>query len=97
MLCVPMWVDEQQLGSVSLYATAASGFTASDELLAQPFATQAALVLADASRTEQLRRAMATRDSIGQAKGILMERPHHCGPGFHGAFRVLAAHQPEVG
>jgi GAF domain-containing protein len=76
MLCVPMWVDEQQLGSVSLYATATSGFTASDEFLAQLFATQAALVLADASRTEQLRQAMATRDSIGQAKGILMERHH---------------------
>jgi GAF domain-containing protein len=76
MLCVPLWVDEQQLGSVSLYATAASGFTATDEFLARLFATQAALVLADASRTEQLRQAIATRDSIGQAKGILMERHH---------------------
>lgn len=73
-LCVPLWVDEQQLGSVSLFATVASGFTASDEVLARLFGTQAALVLADASRAEQLRQAMATRDSIGQAKGILMER-----------------------
>jgi GAF domain-containing protein len=74
VLCVPLWVDEQQLGSVSLHATAASGFTATDEVLAGLFGTQAALVLADASRAEQLRQAMATRDSIGQAKGILMER-----------------------
>ena len=74
VLCVPMWVDEQQLGSVSLYSTAVSGFTATDEVLARLFGTQAALVLADASRAEQLRQAMVTRDRIGQAKGILMER-----------------------
>jgi len=74
VMCVPMWVDEQQLGSVSLCATAAFSFTGSDEVLGRLFGTQAALVLADASRAEQLRQAMATRDSIGQAKGILMER-----------------------
>ena len=70
-----MWVDEQQLGAVSLYSTAVSGFTATDdEVLARLFGTQAGAVLADASRAEQLRQAMVTRDRIGQAKGILMER-----------------------
>jgi len=37
-------------------------------------ATLAALALADALRAEQMRAAVISRDLIGQAKGILMER-----------------------
>jgi GAF domain-containing protein len=74
MLCVPLYVDDQQLGSVSLYATARAAFTLADEYVARVFATQAAMALAEAHRAEQMRRALANRDVIGQAKGILMER-----------------------
>jgi hypothetical protein len=38
------------------------------------FASHAAVALAGAEHEEQLREAVATRDLIGQAKGILMER-----------------------
>jgi GAF domain-containing protein len=76
MLCVPMSIDEQCLGSVSLYGIAPDGFSGHHERLANLFATHAALVLADAQRTQQLRQALANRDVIGQAKGILMERHH---------------------
>lgn len=72
MLCVPLWVDDRRLGSLSLYAGAAHAFGASATRLAGLFATHAALALADAQRTEQLRRVVANRDVIGQAKGILM-------------------------
>ena len=74
MLCVPMFVDDQQLGSVSLYATDRDAFSLADEYVARLFATQAALALAEARRSGQLRQALSTRDVIGQAKGILMER-----------------------
>ena len=74
MLCVPLYIDDQQLGSVSLYATDRAAFTLADEYVARMLATQAALALAEARRTSQLRRALANRDIIGQAKGILMER-----------------------
>jgi AmiR/NasT family two-component response regulator len=37
-------------------------------------ATFAALALAEAQRAEQMQVALASRDVIGQAKGILMER-----------------------
>jgi GAF domain-containing protein len=74
MLCVPLSVDELCLGSVSLYGIAPYGFEGHHEQLASLFATHAALALADAQRTEQLRQALASRDIIGQAKGILMER-----------------------
>jgi GAF domain-containing protein len=76
MLCVPMEADGKTLGSVSLYGLRPRCFTAPDERLAGLLATHAALVLADARRAEQLRAAMTSRDVIGQAKGILMEREH---------------------
>jgi AmiR/NasT family two-component response regulator len=38
------------------------------------FAAHAAVAMAEARQLEHLTRAMATRDVIGQAKGILMER-----------------------
>jgi GAF domain-containing protein len=74
MLCVPLAVDDLCLGSVSLYGAAPHGFEGRHEQLASLFATHAALALADAQRTRQLRQALANRDIIGQAKGILMER-----------------------
>jgi GAF domain-containing protein len=74
MLCMPLWVDETQVGSLSLYASTRAAFTSRDERLGALFATHAALALAEAQRTEQLRLALANRDVIGAAKGILMER-----------------------
>jgi GAF domain-containing protein len=73
-LCVPLQVDEQSMGSLSLYAGAPAAFTPTDERVTTVFATLAALALAEALRTEQMRAAVAGRDLIGQAKGILMER-----------------------
>jgi GAF domain-containing protein len=74
MLCVPLYVDDQQLGSVSLYATDRVAFSLADEYVARLFAAQAAMALAEARRAGQLRQALSNRDVIGQAKGILMER-----------------------
>jgi GAF domain-containing protein len=74
MVCLPLWVDERCLGTLSLYAHHAAAFTERDERTAILCATLAAAALADAQRAEQLRTALANRDVIGQAKGILMER-----------------------
>ncbi|MDY6997329.1 MAG: GAF and ANTAR domain-containing protein [Actinomycetota bacterium] len=74
MLCVPLWVDDRRLGSLSLYGESPEVFGDGAKRLAELYATHAAIALADALRTEQLRRAMASRDVIGQAKGVLMER-----------------------
>jgi GAF domain-containing protein len=72
MLCVPLWVDERRLGSLSLYGGVPGAFGPTSRNVANLFATHAALALADAQRTDQLRRVVANRDVIGQAKGILM-------------------------
>jgi GAF domain-containing protein len=74
MLCVPLWIDERCLGTLSLYAGRAGAFPSRDQAVAELCAMLAAAALAEARRTEQLRRALEHRDVIGQAKGILMER-----------------------
>jgi GAF domain-containing protein len=74
MVCMPLWADERCLGTLSLYADRPAAFDRRDEQIAGLLATLAALALADALRAEQLHTALAGRDLIGQAKGILMER-----------------------
>jgi GAF domain-containing protein len=87
ILCVPLKVDERCRGTLSLFADRPTAFDHRDEQVATVFATVAALALADALRTEQMRAAMETRDLIGQAKGILMERNRITAPD---AFAQLA-------
>jgi GAF domain-containing protein len=72
MLCVPLWVDDRRLGSLSLYASDSGAFNPVSQRLAGLFATHAALALADTQRDADLRRMAASRDLIGQAKGIVM-------------------------
>lgn len=74
MLCVPLWVDESRLGSLSLYSSRSSAFSDHDLQLTRLYATHAALALSDAQRVAKLQTALRNRDVIGQAKGILMER-----------------------
>lgn len=74
MLCVPLWVDELRLGTLSLYAHKPDAFAPAHRQLTDLYATHAALALADAQRTAQLQHALRNRDVIGQAKGILVER-----------------------
>jgi GAF domain-containing protein len=86
-LCVPLWVDERVLGTLSLYAANPAAFSDLDERITTMFATIAALALAGALQAEQMRAAIVNRDLIGQAKGILMER-HRITP--DAAFALLA-------
>ena len=74
MLCVPLWIDERGLGALSLYADQAAAFSDPHERVTTLLATFAALALAEAQRADQMHDALANRDVIGQAKGILMER-----------------------
>jgi GAF domain-containing protein len=74
MLCVPLWIDERGLGALSLYADEAAAFSDPHERVTSLLATFAALALAEAQHADQMHDALANRDVIGQAKGILMER-----------------------
>lgn len=87
MLCVPLWIDERGLGALSLYADQAAAFNESHERVTILLATFAALALAEAQRSDQMHDALSSRDVIGQAKGILMERH---GVTADAAFSVLS-------
>ena len=81
VLCVPLLVRDEPVASLHLFAKSPNRFSALDEEMARRFSEPAAVACANAGaywRTfelnENLREAVATRDVIGQAKGILMAR-----------------------
>ncbi|MDQ2796244.1 MAG: GAF and ANTAR domain-containing protein [Actinomycetota bacterium] len=74
MVCVPLVLDDRTAGTLSLYSSRPGAFDDADLGFTELFATHAALALGEAQRTEQLHHALASRDLLGQAKGILMER-----------------------
>ncbi|WP_233492333.1 GAF and ANTAR domain-containing protein [Blastococcus sp. TF02A-30] len=74
MMCFQLFVIGDQLGALNLYARAPRAFGDEAEDIGQVFASHAAVALAGAQHEEHLRAGMRSRDLIGQAKGILMER-----------------------
>jgi AmiR/NasT family two-component response regulator len=57
-----------------VYSSRARGFSAATDVVAPVFASRAAIALAHAEQVRNLRRAIGTRQVIGEAVGILMER-----------------------
>jgi GAF domain-containing protein len=74
MLSLQLYVSGDNLGALNLHSTAPDAFNAESEHVGLLLAAHAAVAMASAQREEHLLRAMETRDLIGQAKGILMER-----------------------
>ena len=89
MLCVPLFVDDQKLGTLSLYGEKPGAFRENVEPVARVLATLSAIALADSRHRERMDRALHNRDLIGQAKGILMAR-HAIGA--DAAFEMLRTH-----
>ena len=89
MLCVPLFLDDQKLGTLSLYGESPGAFRENVEPVARVLATLSAIALADSRHRERMDRALHNRDLIGQAKGILMARH---GIGADAAFDMLRTH-----
>jgi transcriptional regulator with GAF, ATPase, and Fis domain len=73
--------DDKTIGALNLYSTSASAFAEVDPMALTMLAHQAAILVDlsqahvhDLERISQLEEAIKSRDVIGQAKGILMER-----------------------
>jgi anti-anti-sigma factor len=75
MLSLPLSVRQESLGVLNLYAARPHAFTDDDESVGALFANRAAIALYRAAERDHLR-ALADRDVIGQATGILIERHH---------------------
>ena len=69
-----LFLTGKSMGSLNVFAERPGAFDAATRQLGSLFATQSALVWDAARREEQFRQALASRDVIGQAKGMIMER-----------------------
>jgi transcriptional regulator with GAF, ATPase, and Fis domain len=74
MLSFQLYVEGDNLGALNLYGRQPNAFDDESEDVGLMFASHAAVAFADARKLTQLRVGIDTRDLIGQAKGILMER-----------------------
>jgi putative methionine-R-sulfoxide reductase with GAF domain len=81
LLAFVLKVSDDSLGALNLYSRWANAFSPEDRVAGALFATYAAIALAnaqthasDVERVAELERGLATRDVIGTALGIVMER-----------------------
>jgi GAF domain-containing protein len=74
ILSFRLFVDEDTLGSLNLYSTIVDAFDDNDLAVGAVFAAHAAVAFSKARSREQLQRQVQSRDQIGIAKGILMNR-----------------------
>ena len=73
-LSVKLYTAERTAGALNLFAFKPHAFNADDETIATVLAAHAAAAILASRQGEQLQSALTTRDRIGQAKGIIMER-----------------------
>jgi GAF domain-containing protein len=93
MLSFRLSVIGESFGTLNLYGAAPESLTQDSIATGEILAQHAAVALADASAEEQMHSALASRDVIGQAKGILMHRDNLTG---HQAFAVLTRASQET-
>ncbi len=74
ILAFELFTGEETTGALNFYAESAHAFDDEAVELGLILATHAALALHMVRRDDQFRSALASRDVIGQAKGMLMER-----------------------
>lgn len=74
MLSFQLFVDGDTLGALNLYSSEPKTFDDESEHVGLLFAAHAAIAHAAVGEQRQLTRALTTRDLIGQAKGVLIER-----------------------
>ena len=73
-LSFKLYTSSQTAGALTLFATEANVFDAEAETIGAVLAAHAAAAIVASRQSEQLESALSTRDRIGQAKGIIMER-----------------------
>ena len=73
-LSIQLYTPASELGVLNLFSEQAEVFTPQVEAVASALAAHAAIGFSGARRGQQFQSALASRDMIGQAKGIVMER-----------------------
>lgn len=74
MACFCLYIAGEERGALNLHSTVPNAFDDESRALGQLFAAHTATAFSAVREKEQLRTALSSRDLIGQAKGMLMER-----------------------
>lgn len=69
-----MWIAGETMGALNVYAESPNVFGTETREIGLVFAAHSSVAWNAARRDEQFKKALASRDVIGQAKGMLMER-----------------------
>ena len=108
MLSLHLYTDRESFGALNIYARQRHAFTPDSVATGVLLAAHCAVAIAATTASANLRIALESRDVIGQAKGILMER-HKITPTeafdllitasqhSHRKLRDIAAHLTETG
>ncbi|MCB5292020.1 GAF and ANTAR domain-containing protein [Arthrobacter sp. SO3] len=74
MLSIQLFVEGDRLGALNLFGVRPDAFNLESEQIGLIVAAHAAVAFADSQKISQLKEALISRQLIGQAEGILMER-----------------------
>lgn len=93
MLGLRLFVAEDTMGALNLYSRQREGFDRHSRALGLVFASHAAVAMKAAINEAGLLRALESRDIIGQAKGVLMERERLSGEQAFDRLRQMSNEQ----
>lgn len=74
IMAFQMFIASETVGALNVYSEQPGAFDADSRNLGLVFAAYSSVAWNSARRDEQFQRALASRDMIGQAKGMIMER-----------------------
>lgn len=74
VMAFQLWIAGETMGALNVYAETANAFSEETRGVGLVFAAHSSVAWNAARRDEQFKKALASRDVIGQAKGMLMER-----------------------
>lgn len=92
MIGLRLFIAEQTMGALNLYSRTAGAFDERAQALARFFASLAAVAMKAAISEAGLQQALESRDVIGQAKGVLMERRQLSGEQAFEHLRQMSSH-----
>jgi GAF domain-containing protein len=74
IMAFQLFIADETMGALNVYAEHPHVFDQASRDIGRIFAVHSSVAWNSARRDEQFKRALASRDSIGQAKGMIMER-----------------------
>lgn len=74
IMAFQLFIADETMGALNVYAEEPNSFGRNSRDIGLVFAAHSSVAWNSARRDEQFKRALASRDTIGQAKGMIMER-----------------------